>query len=328
MAASLRPAPVHVWFDCTPKDVMVIASAVARVERHVMIQRLCALLFTFFMVAAGAGAAPYPDHSDVYVNDLAKVLPADAVTRLRQDLIRLKTETGVQMTVLTIGSRQEYLASASIETFASGLFNAWGIGRAKYNDGILVLVAVQDHEMRLELGSGYDQGYDVLAQDLVDRWFLPSFRNDDYAKGIEAGVTETINRIARPHAKGLPADPVPFSIGRVFDRIVPYIFGLIVAAIVTFGLFGRYIGDWNYRFRRCPVCGQTGLHREHVMQGGTMTTLDPPPAPGSQGLIVTTCSHCNYRDSRPWRVDNSRSGGGGGSFGGGRSSGGGATGRW
>ena len=94
-------------------------------------------------------------------------------------------------------------------------------------------------------------------------------------------------------------------------------------------LFGRYIGDWSYRFRRCPVCGRTGLHREHLGQNGTMTNLDPAPAAGTGGVVVTTCTHCSYRDSQPWRISVSSGGGsGGGSFGGGHSSGGGATGRW
>ena len=284
-----------------------------------MIHRFLTAAFAALILAAVlAGAAPYPNHADLYVNDLADALDPAAIDRLRGALAKLKTETGVEMTVLTIASRGDYDDSASIEAFATGLFNAWGIGRKPFNDGILVLIAVEDREMRLELGSGYDQGYDVLAQDIVNRWFLPEFKNGNIAAGIAAGTTEAITRIARRHAEGLPAEAASTANRRWSDRVFPWVFWVFVGGIVGMGLFGRRLSDWSYRFRRCPQCGQKGLHRAHLI---------PPDATPQTGQILTTCRNCDYRDQQPWRI---AQGGkdSGGSFGGGRSSGGGASGRW
>lgn len=266
-----------------------------------------------------AAAEPYPAHGDPYLNDLAEVIAPDAAGRLGKVLEDLRTRTGIQMTVLTIPSRGDYDDSPSIESFATGLFNAWGVGRAQFNDGILVLVATEDREMRVELGAGYDQGYDVIAQDIVNKRFLPEFRNGDYSAGIEAGVNEIVARIAERHAADLPPEELPADWSRRFGKYLPYAFGGLIAGVVATAMFGRRVGDWTWRFRRCPACGRRGLRREHVYPGD--------PATSAVGRISTTCRHCDYRDDRPWHVRSSRPGGGG-SFGGGRSSGGGATGKW
>lgn len=289
------------------------------------------LVFLAFLLPSLARAEDYPPHPDLFVNDMAGLIAPDAAQRIRSELEKLKTETGVEMTVLTINSRHDFNASGSLEAYATALFNNWGIGRAAYNDGILVLVARQDREMRIELGKGFNQGYDVIAQDVINRSFLPSFRADNYSVGIETGVMATIERIARPRAAGLPPPEIPAVRKTWFDQLFPWLFGLVAAGIVTAGVAGRALGDWSYRFRSCPQCGQRGLHRDHILQSGG-DPLPPETVPGSGrviGSVVTRCGHCGYRDERPWRrMPTVRSNSSGGSFGGGRSSGGGASGRW
>ncbi len=283
-----------------------------------------ALLWLFIGLGGPADAAPYPAYGDLYVNDLAEVLGADEAASLRADLEGLNGETGVEMTVLTIPTRGDYEAGGTLEDFATGLFNDWGVGRADRNDGILVLVAVEDRETRIVLGNGYDQGYDVLAQDIVTRWFLPEFRDGNYGAGIAAGSGEVMARIARRHAEGLAPGPVPRSDKGLISRLMPWLVGAVFAGVIGKMVLGRQIGDWSYRFRRCPACGRRGLHREHV----------PPldPAQPTTGRIVTRCPSCRWREERPWKravgTASRRASGGGGSFGGGKSSGGGASGRW
>ncbi len=238
----------------------------------------------------------------------------------------MKTDTAVEMTLVTIATRSDYEGSASVEAFAKGLFNSWGVGRRTYNDGILLLVAVEDRECACSLGAGYDQGYNVLAQDIVNRWIIPEFRDGNFGVGIEAGVSEIIPRIATRHSQGLPPAAAPIAKKGLFERIFPWLFGAVAAGIVGIEVFGRRLGDWNYRFHRCPSCGVRGLHCEQVPPAGV-------PDSALLGRTVITCTRCEYRDDRQqtFRNDDWSGGGGssgGGSFGGGRSSGGGATGRW
>lgn len=265
-----------------------------------------------------ARAEVYPAHPDPFVNDLAEVLDQPAEDALRATLDALAAETGVEMTVLTIRSRDDFDASPSIEAFATGLFNDWGIGRAGRNDGILVLVATADREMRIELGSAYDQGYDVLAQDIVNRFFLPDFRDGDYARGIVAGTGETVARIARPRAARLPAEALPTA-GGGFPGWLP-----VLAIALVGGLFAarRRIGDAAAALRRCPSCGRIGMRRgREVIEAATAEAE-------GRGVIRTSCRHCDFRDDRPYAVPNRAASRKSGSFGGGRSSGGGASGRW
>jgi uncharacterized protein len=306
-------------FDCGVWHAKMIRQTATMPKGFAMIRLLSFAFSILLWSSAMAWSAPYPEHSDLYVNDLAGVLDASARARLASDLAQLKTDTGIEMTVLTIPSRKDYDASPSIEAFATGLFNSWGIGRAKYNDGILVLVAVNDHEMRLELGSGYSQGFDLLAQDIVDRWFLPEFRKGDFGAGISAGVRETIERIARRQAQNLPAEKLDANWRGRLNALFPWLFAAAATAVVGLGIFGQRLRDWSYRLRRCPSCGQRGLHREHVL---------PADPKGTIGNVLVTCPNCSYRNERPWPVARAGTSKGGGSFGGGHSSGGGASGRW
>jgi uncharacterized protein len=279
-------------------------------------------LLCFFMLAAAphpARADAYPAPADPYLNDFAGLVAPDAAARMRDALKSLRDETGVEMTVLTIASRRDYDPSPSIEAFATGLFNDWGIGDAGRNDGILVLVARADREMRIELGQGYDQGYDVLAQDMINRHFLPWFRDDKYSEGIEEGTLETVTRIARRHAEGLAPESV--SADR-YGWIVGALVGAIFLAVGGLILFGRHIGNLVYSLRRCPNCGQRGLHRH-----STTVTAATRATTGLRDVIVT-CDYCNYRDQRQETIPVRGSSSSGGSFGGGSSSGGGASGKW
>ncbi|MCT8328698.1 TPM domain-containing protein [Albidovulum sediminis] len=281
---------------------------------------LTALIALLAFTSGGLSAQTYPDYTSLFVNDLAGVIDAEAEARLAERLSSLREETGVEATVLTLSSRAPYAAGETLEDFATGLFNHWGIGLAERNDGILILVVTGEREMRVELGSGYSQDYDTIAQDIVTRVFLPPFRSGDYAAGIEAGTAELDDRIARRRAANLaplPLEAKPEEAGGLV--------ALAAAALVGLALFRRRLGDMVQRFRRCPSCGRTGLRRaRQTIRPATTAT------PGLE-RVRTDCPACGWHSERDDRISRIRHRGGGssgGSFGGGRSSGGGVSGRW
>lgn len=278
------------------------------------------MVLALALVPRSAAAEPWPLRSDPYVTDIAGVLPEDEESRLRAELAALRTETGVAMAVLTLRSRSDYDGSSTLAAFATGVFNAWGIGDGARNDGILVLVATEDRELRITLGAGYDQGYDVLAEDIAARHFLPDLRQGAAARSIMAGSREVMARIARPHAAALPAEALPSEGGGLPGWLPVALFAAGAGLLV----FRRRLGDRAQVLRRCPSCGRFGLRRTREGLNGAAGETE------GQATTRIACRRCGFHENRDPRIprQGKRDEADGGGFGGGRSSGGGATGRW
>lgn len=283
-----------------------------------------ALSALFLVLPTLAHAQNYPNAQSPYVNDFANLIDAETSTRIEQTLKELRADKGIEMTVVTIGSVKDYDSTQSVPDFATGLFNAWGVGHAERNDGIVFLTAVHDREMFIALGSGYPPVYD----DRMDRVFTyhvkPYFVKDDYANGIEVGVLETIKRTSNNYTETAPTSP-----GKgLFDQIVHYsviAFMSVAGFFVIKSAFGKKLNDFSYKWRRCPNCNRRELVRTRKMI--TPATYETE----GRETIYTQCSNCNYGDEKIRTISkrsrsSSRSGGGG--FGGGSSSGGGGGGRW
>lgn len=263
---------------------------------------LCLLLLA---PMAWAQQATLPEYQSVYVNDYANLLSEAAEEELTTNLKTLKSETGVEMTVLTIKQRDSFGLHGSFESFARDTFNSWGIGDSTKNDGILFLVASQDREMRIELGSGYAKNLNPVAEEIIDRTILPHFADQDFERGILSGSEEIERKIARGQSTG---GGIASPSGIVFSLFVA-----VVAAIM-----GKKFLD-NRRERRCPACKSDDIARADDTAAG-------------RGRACRNCGHRYYLPFPTHRPDDpsNRDGGfgGGGSFGGGSSSGGGASGRW
>ena len=288
------------------------------------------ILAFLVLMPLAAQAQDYPQPITDTVSDFANLLDPAQEADLTKTLQTGRDETGVHITVVTMLQIADYGGNGqSIETYAKNLFNAWGIGDAKRNDGILILVAKDDREMRIALGRGYDAVYDGYAQRVIDRDMLPRFRQDDYAGGIALGAVSAIESIAKPFAAHATPRRISNQANPKADK---FIFGGIVAFFVAvfvgiFGLiFRHHIGDLATLFRTCPQCGSRGLSRKRD------TILSATDLQEGSGMQTTTCRNCGYTRHetyvKPPLAQLNSSGGGGSGFGGGRSSGGGASGRW
>jgi len=133
---------------------------------------------------------PFPAPDLGYVSDNADLLTREEEERIERWLWQAEEKAGLEVVVVTIGSIRDYpgAPSSSIEIFARGLFNTYGIGNMPANDGVLLLVAVKDRKARIELGAGYGHARNRDAQRIMDEDILPAFRQEDYAAGIRNGV--------------------------------------------------------------------------------------------------------------------------------------------
>lgn len=267
-----------------------------------------------------AGAQLYPDYNSTTVNDFADILPDDTEAAIAAQLDALRDDTGIEMTVVTLTRQETYDPDATLEEFATGLFNHWGVGNAERNDGIMVLVLPGDRAMRLELGAGYGDAWNDVAEAVVQDAFLPKFREGDYPAGITQGVSATIDVIARPFAANSPP-PEPAKPAKSGGLWWLWIFPLGIVGLI----FGA---KFRSKMRKCPSCGKRGGLRieDETLEAATRTSK-------GRKERKTTCANCDFAQTAIIAIpmvsaNRSSSSSGSSSFGGGSSGGGGASGKW
>lgn len=160
------------------------------------------LFLVVVLVASPCFAQSYPPNHDVYVNDFAGILSAEETTVIRRALSDLWESRGVEATVVVIDTVSNYASrDVSFETFATGWFNAWGVGNAERGDGVLLLVAVEDRELRIALGAGYARSEDAHMARIIESVIVPRFRQNDYGGGIAEGAEALARHFDRAPAE-------------------------------------------------------------------------------------------------------------------------------
>lgn len=125
------------------------------------------------------------------VTDLTGTLDSDWVASMRQRLLALQQRKGSQIAILMLPSTGE----DSIEQYATRVFEQWRLGRQGVDDGVLVLVVKDDRTMRIEVGYGLEGAIpDVSAARIIREYMVPSFRDGDFAGGIQRAV-EVLERL-------------------------------------------------------------------------------------------------------------------------------------
>ena len=143
----------------------------------------------------GIVPAPAPIHYPVLtgrVVDDAKLLDPASEQKLASQAAALERATGHQFVIVTVPSLQ----GASIERFSHGLGNQWGIGRKRFDDGVLLVVAPDERMVRIEVGDGLTSKLsDEKSQRIIDAVMLPHFRHGELQQGIVTGAEAIIAAI-------------------------------------------------------------------------------------------------------------------------------------
>lgn len=164
------------------------------------------LLFAFLISlcmnawGAGSGLVPVPDLK-ARVTDLTQTLSDAQRSALEQKLSTFETQKGSQIAVLIVPTTQP----EEIEQYSIRVVDAWKLGRAKVDDGALLIVAKNDHRMRIEVGRGLEGAMpDAIAKRIIAETITPLFRNGDFAGGIDAGIDQMISVV---NGEALPPPP-------------------------------------------------------------------------------------------------------------------------
>ena len=152
------------------------------------------------------------------VTDLTATLQHSETATLETRLLALKTETGAQIAVLLTPTTEP----EAIEQYSMRVVEAWKLGQAKIDNGVLLLIARDDRKMRIEVGYGLEGALnDATARRIIGDVIAPRFKQNDYFGGIQAGI-EAMARVVR--AEPMPAAPIaPQDEFRIEDTLALWI---------------------------------------------------------------------------------------------------------
>jgi uncharacterized protein len=127
-----------------------------------------------------------------YVNDFAGVVGPEA-SGIEALLTELDQKTGAQVAIVTLPS----LEGGEITDFSNRLFERWQIGQAGQDNGLLILAAIEDRDVWIEVGYGLEPIIpDAMAGRILDQAVIPRFVDGDYAGGLAAGAATVATLIA------------------------------------------------------------------------------------------------------------------------------------
>jgi len=172
-------------------------------------RRLCLTALLVVAGALGAAAQPAPPVLTAPVNDFANTIDPASAQELERLIRALQTATGDVVTVATVPTFQPYgdIKSYAVKMFENG---GAGVGQRGKDNGVLVVVAIQDRKVAIEVGYSLEQFItDGFAGQTIRETILPEFRNGSYGAGLVAGVTRIVNRIA--DGRGVSLQDVPRS---------------------------------------------------------------------------------------------------------------------
>ena len=146
------------------------------------------LILTILLVGGKIFAQTFPDVKEQLVNDLGGVLSESEEQRLERKLIDFDDSTSNQIAIVTINSLAKYTGDP-IDNYAWKLYERMGIGRAKENNGVLILVARDERKVRIEVGKGLEPVItDGLSKRIIEQIIIPNFKEGNFYKGLDEGT--------------------------------------------------------------------------------------------------------------------------------------------
>jgi uncharacterized protein len=256
------------------------------------------LLFIFLVISFCANAQiekvipPRPNPPRL-VNDLTNTLTPEQVQALEQKLVAYDDSTSSQIAVVLINTTGDY----PIEDVALGIIRNWGVGGKEHSNGIVLLVAKDDHKVRIEVGYGLEGAVpDITAKSIIDNDITPNFKEGNFYRGLDQATDDIIKAAAGEYTAPAGRNKK----GKGFP------FGLIIFVIIILSII----------FRRGGKGGGGMMSRRGYGGFGTGWLLGSLMGGGWSG---------GGSGGGGW----SGGGGGGfGGFGGGGGGGGGASGGW
>ncbi|MCM4163579.1 MULTISPECIES: YgcG family protein [unclassified Arenibacter] len=161
------------------------------------------------------------------VFDYINLLSAEQKTSLEQKLIRYSDSTSTQIVTAIIASTQ----GENINFLGANWGHAWGIGQAKEDNGILILLARDDRKIAINTGYGIEPLLtDALSKRIIESVIIPEFKQGNYYEGLNKGADAIFNVLNGEFKKEPNLDKNP---GFPFQAILPFIIFIVILIILS-----------------------------------------------------------------------------------------------
>jgi len=155
--------------------------------KRILFLLICFLPLCAFSIEYTVNTVPKSKNAyeNGFVSNPDGILKAETVSKLNQYLDELNKETTAEMTVVALNS----IGSAEINSFATELFKLWKIGKAKKDNGLLILFVLDQRKIKFETGYGLEGILpDAICKRIQKQTITPEFKAGNYDAGILAGV--------------------------------------------------------------------------------------------------------------------------------------------
>ena len=202
---------------------------------------LAVLLLGSLLISGPARAQLAVPALSGHVVDATGTLPATQHAQLESKLAAFEQAQGAQVVVLLVTTTQP----EDIVSYANRVANTWKIGRKAVGDGLLLVVALQDRKIRIEVAKTLEGAIpDLAAKRIIDQAITPNFKQGDYAGGLDAG-TDQIMALIKHEALPTPNQPEQNLLAGFnwTDLAIFLFFAVPLLATVARGVLGPRLGS-------------------------------------------------------------------------------------
>jgi len=197
------------------------------------------LIFSLLISLSAFGQKAIPELWNTRVHDDAHVLKQETIDKLEKQLELYEDSTSNQIAILILNT----LEGESVEEYSIRVAEKWALGQKDKDNGVLLLVAVDDHKMRIEVGAGLEGVLtDAQSSRIIRNEMAPNFRRADFDAGITAAIDAIIAAIGGEYNGDDSSEVMELSTtARILIGLGIYLF------LSIFAFFGLFIkGSWGW----------------------------------------------------------------------------------
>lgn len=205
------------------------------------------LILAFLISFLNADITQYFPPLEGRVIDQAHLLSVDAQEKLTAKLKQHEDETSNQIVVVILNTLNGY----EIEEYSYQLGRFWRIGQKETNNGVLLVISMDEKKIRIEVGYGLEGALtDKTSYEIINYTLKPSFRANQFEKGIDKAVDEIIQAIKGEYTPKIKNDEKDMS----FDSIFAFLyFGIIFISMITNSISRRLKSQMMYKVAKSTM---------------------------------------------------------------------------